>query len=189
MRRNEQVARIFEMFRKRQQPRVGALRGPYVVRSFNADKPYDRFVKEQIAADEIWPDNRDLDPRRVYSVNHEKKRHLEARIGTGLYGLGPCVPESTLDARPLHYETLTDRADTPGAVFVGLTLRCARCHDHKFDPLTQEDYVALQAIFTSSVEVEEPITSSVEIISWQDRYPLLVGVHEARVAYKLWRDR
>ena len=161
----------------------------YVVRSFNSDKPYDLFVKEQIAADEIWPDNRDLDPKRVYILSAEKKQHLEARIGTGFYGLGPRVPESTLDARRLHYETLTDWADTTGSVFLGLTFQCARCHEHKFDPITQEDYFAMQAIFTSSIEVEEPILSPIEIVSWQDRYPLIVQVHEAREAYKHFRER
>ena len=69
----------------------------YVVKSFNDDKPYDRFVQEQIAGDELWPDNLDLDPKRVYVVSDEKKKHLEARIGTGMYALGSLVHESGLD--------------------------------------------------------------------------------------------
>ena len=161
----------------------------YVVRSFNSDKPYDIFIQEQIAADEIWPDNRDLDPKRVYVLAEEKRQHLEARLGTGLYGFGPRVAESTLDARRLHYETLTDWVDTTGSLFMGLTLQCARCHEHKFDPITQEDYFAMQAIFTSSIEVEEPVITPTEIISWLDRYPLIVDLHEARIAYKCFRER
>jgi len=70
----------------------------YVVRSFNNDKPYDVFVQEQIAGDELWPDNLDLDPRQVYVVTDEKKRHLDARIATGFYSLQPRVHESGLDA-------------------------------------------------------------------------------------------
>ena len=161
----------------------------YVVRSFNVDKPYDTFVQEQIAGDEIWPDNRDLDPKRVYIMSEAKKRHLEARIGTGLYGFGSRVAESTLDARRWHHETLTDWVDTTASLFMGLTIQCARCHDHKFDPISQEDYYGMQAIFTSSIEVEEPIITPTEVISWQDRYPLIVHVHEARIAYKRFRER
>lgn len=158
------------------------------MRSLNADKPYTTFVQEQIAGDEIWPDNRDLDPKRVYIISAAKKRHLEARIGTGLYGFGSRVAESTLDARRWHHETLTDWVDTTGSIFMGLTIQCARCHDHKFDPISQEDYFSMQAIFTSSVEVEEPVITPTEIVSWQDRYPLIVHVHEARLAYKHFRE-
>ena len=161
----------------------------YVVRSFNSDKPYDRFVQEQIAADEIWPDNLDLDPKRVYILDKKKKRHLEARLGTGLYGFSSRVAESSLDAQRWHYETLTDWVDTTGSLFMGITLQCARCHEHKFDPITQEDYFAMQAIFTSSVEVEIPVITLTEIGSWQDQYTLIVGLHEARRAYQYFRQR
>src|SRR5262249_19354366 len=112
----------------------------YVVKSFNDDKPYDRFVQEQIAGDELWPDNLDLDPKAVYVVSEQKRQHLEARVGTGLYGLGTQIHESALDARKLRHEQLTDWADTTGSAFLGLTVGCARCHHHKFDPFTQQDY-------------------------------------------------
>ena len=161
----------------------------YVVRSFNSDKPYDRFVQEQIAADEIWPDNLDLDPKRVYILAEKKKQNLEARLGTGLYGFSSRVAESSLDAQRWHYETLTDWVDTTGSLFLGLTLQCARCHEHKFDPITQEDYFAMQAIFSSSVEVEVPVITLTEIASWQDQYPLILGLHEARRAYQYFRQR
>ena len=92
----------------------------YVVKSFNDDKPYDRFVQEQIAGDEIWPDDLALDGS--YAMPKQKLEHLEARIGTGLYALGPQIHESNMDARKLDYERLTDWADTTGSVFLGLTL-------------------------------------------------------------------
>ena len=158
----------------------------YVVKSFNDDKPYDVFVQEQIAGDELWPDNLDLDPRRVYIVSEEKQRHLEARIATGFYTLGPRVHESALDARRLAYETLTDWCDTTASAFMGLTVGCARCHEHKFDPFTQEDYFALQAIFASAREVELPLWNAMGEADWRQSYPRVMAVAEARTAYRLF---
>lgn len=158
----------------------------YVVNSFNSDKPYDVFVQEQIAGDELWPDNLDLDPRRVYNVSAEKQRHLEARIGTGFYALGPRIHESGLDARRLAYESLTDWADTTASAFMGLTLACARCHDHKFDPFTQDDYFSLQAIFADAREIELPLWHSMGEADWRQNYPRVVAVQEAREACRLF---
>jgi hypothetical protein len=103
----------------------------YIIQSFNEDKPYDRFVKEQIAGDELYPD----DPA--------------AKIATGFNRLWP--DESNL-ANPIlrRQEILNDITDTVGAVYLGLTYGCARCHDHKFDPILQKDYYALQAFFAAS---------------------------------------
>ena len=158
----------------------------YVVQSFNDNKPFDRFVQEQIAGDELWPDNLDLDPRRVYEVTEEKRRHLEARIATGLFALGPRVHESGLDAQRLAYETLTDWVDTAAAAFMGITLGCARCHAHKFDPFTQQDYFAMQAIFSSAREVEIPLWTSMEEADWRQSYPKVIAVQEARQAHQLF---
>ncbi|HEV3167960.1 MAG TPA: DUF1549 and DUF1553 domain-containing protein, partial [Isosphaeraceae bacterium] len=104
----------------------------YVIRSLNADKPFDRFIQEQVAGDELWPEDRD------------------ARLGTALFCVGPALSESAMVPSQLEYEWLTDAADTTGAAFLGLTLGCARCHDHKYDPITQKDYYAMQAIFAAS---------------------------------------
>ena len=161
----------------------------YVVKSFNDDKPYDRFVQEQIAGDEIWPDNLDLDPKRVYRVAPNQAVHFEARVGTGFFGFPPRVSESALDARRRHYETLIDWVDTAGSAFMGLTLGCARCHDHKFDAVTQEDYFAMQAIFTSSIEVDVPIMTPMEVQGWSYIYPRIVAVHEAKSAYQVFQQR
>ena len=101
----------------------------YVIDSFNADKPYDRFVKEQIGGDELYPDE------------------PPAMTGTGFYTVGPNRDMLYKVEDINRAETLVDWVDTTGSVFLGMTVGCARCHDHKFDPIPQRDYMALQAIF------------------------------------------
>jgi hypothetical protein len=156
----------------------------YVVKSFNDDKPYDRFVQEQLAGDELWPDNLDLDGS--FQVPPEKQRHLEARLGTGLFALGPQVHESNMEAKKADDEPLTDWVDTTGSAFLGLTIGCARCHDHKFDPLTQLDYYGLQAVFAGSREMEIPVITAMEIADHKQHYPKLLAVDEARRACRLF---
>jgi hypothetical protein len=104
----------------------------YVIRAFNANKPFDRFIQEQVAGDELWAAD------------------SEAVVATGMYCVGPALPEAALMSNQLEYDWLTDAADTTGAAFLGLTFGCARCHDHKYDPLTQHDYFGMQAIFAAS---------------------------------------
>jgi hypothetical protein len=103
----------------------------YVIKSFNDDKRYDRFVQEQIAGDEMWPES------------------AEAKVATGF---NRHYPDES-NARNLmqrRQEILNDITDTVGAVFTGLTYGCARCHDHKFDPILQSDYYRLQAFFANA---------------------------------------
>jgi hypothetical protein len=104
----------------------------YVVRSFNADKPFNRFIKEQIAGDELYP------------------RDKQARVATGLYTTGPVLQEAGMVAGKLEYDQNTDFVDTTASAFLGMTLGCARCHDHKYDPVSQKEYFGLQAIFAAS---------------------------------------
>ena len=105
----------------------------YVIKSFNDDKPYDRFAKEQIAGDELYPDDAD------------------ARSGTGFYRVGP-NRDMLFKVEDVNLvEKRTDMVDTTTSVFLGLTVGCARCHDHKFDPIPQKDYYRLQAIFQPAV--------------------------------------
>jgi mono/diheme cytochrome c family protein len=158
----------------------------YVVKSFNDDKPYDLFVQEQIAGDELWPDNLDLGGS--YVMPPEKIRHLEARLGTGLYALGTQIHESNMDAGKLRNERLSDWVDTTGAAFLGLTIGCARCHDHKFDAITQRDYYGLQAVFAGSRETETPIVNAMEIADQKQHYPRILAVDEARRAYRLFEQ-
>ncbi len=102
----------------------------YVIRALNADLPYDRFVRQQLAGDELEPDNPD------------------ALIATGFNRLWPDeYNAANLEQR--RQEILDDMTDVTGLVFLGLTVGCARCHDHKFDPIPQADYFRLQAFFAS----------------------------------------
>ena len=100
----------------------------YVIRSFSQDKPYDRFVLEQLAGDELEP----AAPDNV--------------IATGFYRLGLWQDEPVDPVQEL-YEDLDDIVTTTSQVFLGLTLNCARCHDHKLDPLPQRDYYRFLAFF------------------------------------------
>ena len=90
---------------------------------------YDRFVLEQLAGDEAFPDDRD------------------ALIATGFNLLGPDMTDAS-DQAQRRQNTLTDMTDTAGLAFLGLTIACARCHDHKFEPIPQTDYYRLHAFFT-----------------------------------------
>ncbi|MBZ0257431.1 DUF1549 domain-containing protein, partial [bacterium] len=110
----------------------------YVIRAFNDDVPYDRFVMEHIAGDQLD------DPR----VNPETG-YAESPIATGYYWMGDVV-NSPVDPFKAHADRLASQVDVFGKSFLGLTLACARCHDHKFDPVSQEDYYALAGIFQSS---------------------------------------
>ncbi|MBI4662941.1 MAG: DUF1549 domain-containing protein, partial [Verrucomicrobia bacterium] len=93
----------------------------YVVESFNQDKPYDRFIKEQLAGDELFPNEN------------------AALIATAFNLLGPDMVDSA-DQIQRRLNRLNDMTDTAGSAFLGLTIGCARCHDHKFEPLSQRDY-------------------------------------------------
>ena len=74
----------------------------------------------------------------------------EAVLATALYCVGPTLPESAMIPDQLEHEWLTDAVETTGAAFLGITVGCARCHDHKYDPITQTDFYALQAVFAAS---------------------------------------
>jgi hypothetical protein len=123
----------------------------YVIKSFNENKPYDRFVKEQIAGDELWPN----DPW--------------ARIATGF---NRHYPDES-NARNLmqrRQEILDDVTDTVGATFMAMTYGCARCHDHKFDPILHTDYYRLQAFFANaSADDEIPMVTPDEMQKFRAR--------------------
>lgn len=159
----------------------------YVVKSFNDDKPYDQFVQEQIAGDEIWPDNLDL--FGSYIMDPEQKRHFEALTGTGFYALGPQIHESNMDAKKLSNERLTDWVDTTASAFMGLTFGCARCHDHKFDPISQQDYYSLQAVFAGSREAEVSMQHGMGLADWKQHYPKVIALEEARMAYRAYEKQ
>jgi len=101
----------------------------YVVRSFNSDKPYSEFIAEQLAGDELGRAN----PERV--------------VATGFLRMGPWELTSMQVAAVARQQFLDDVVNSVGQSFLGLTLRCAKCHDHKFDPIPTRDYYALYAVF------------------------------------------
>lgn len=107
----------------------------YVITAFNQDKPYSRFIQEQLAGDEIWPDNQ------------------EALIATGYMANFPDNHNSR-DLIQRKYQITTDITDTVGKVFLGQTVECARCHNHKFDKISQKDYFSLQSFFANVSAVD-----------------------------------
>lgn len=100
----------------------------WVVNAINADMPYDRFIRHQLAGDEI------------------EGRDEQSVIGTGFLRLGTWNDEPNDDA-DYRYERLEDMVHTASSAFLGLTVKCARCHDHKFDPIPQEDYYKIASAF------------------------------------------
>ncbi|MDQ6708370.1 MAG: PSD1 and planctomycete cytochrome C domain-containing protein [Acidobacteriota bacterium] len=153
----------------------------YVIKSFNEDKPYDVFIKEQIAADEIWPDNLDLDGS--YDLPAAKRKNLERRIGTSLYTLGAMPVEYSFFGNQYRAEWQAECANVTGAAFLGLTVQCARCHDHKFDPISQRDYYRLSAIFAGSEDREVPIVSQMRIFEYTRYETKIWTVEELRKKY------
>ena len=143
----------------------------WVIKSFNDDKPYDTFVKEQIAADELWSTNVDLEG--TLKLPKEKQENLTRRIGTSLFTLGSFPIEFTYYGDQFRAEWQADAVDTVGAAFLGLTVGCARCHDHKFDPISQRDYYRMTALFAGSGEREIPLGSLFDIQTASRNFPLL----------------
>jgi hypothetical protein len=116
----------------------------YVVRSFNDDKPYDRFVTEQLAGDEIAPDD------------------SEVIIATGYLRHWP-YEYNQRDAPKQWADILSDITDVTGDALLGLSVGCAKCHDHKFDPILQSDYYRLEAFFTPMLPRDDvPLASQSE---------------------------
>ena len=114
----------------------------YVIRAFNADKPYDRFMHEQLAGD--------LLPAPADEPEQERFDRLTA---TAFLSLGPKMLAED-DPRKMEMDIIDEQVDTTARALLGLTMGCARCHDHKFDPLPQTDYYSLAAIFKSTKTME-----------------------------------
>jgi len=136
----------------------------YVIRSFNDDKPYDRFVQEQLAGDEMFPGDSD------------------ALIATGF--LRHWIYEyNNRDAFGQWRTIVEDVTDTTGDVFLGMGMQCAKCHDHKFDPILQRDYYRLQAFFQPLMPKDATVPSPGE----RDQYDVEMAQWEA--ATKQIRDQ
>ncbi len=110
----------------------------YVVRAFNSDKPYDQFIREQIAGDEIDP----ADPEKL--------------IATGFLRMGPWELTGMEVAKVARQRFLDDVTNAVGETFLAHSLQCARCHDHKFDPVPTRDFYSIQAVFATTQLTERP---------------------------------
>ena len=130
----------------------------YVIRSMNEDKPYDRFVAEQLAGDEIDPENPD-----VY-------------VGTAFLRLSS-YEYNQRDVPKAWGQYLDDVTDVCGDVFMGMSMSCAHCHDHKFDPILQADYYRLQAFFSG--------------VHWRDDLPVArqTELAQYKAAYEKWEQK
>jgi hypothetical protein len=110
----------------------------YVIKAFNDDKPYDRFVREQIAGDELFPG----DPEALVAMGFNRNWTDETNAA------GLVIRRQ---------ETLDDITNVTGSAFLGMTIACARCHDHKYDPILQKDYYRLQAFFANTSFGDGPL--------------------------------
>jgi len=122
----------------------------YVIKSFNDDKPYDQFVREQIAGDVLQPQNR------------------EGIVATSLLVCGPWDQAGSQQANVTQRtvtreEELEDLISVVGQTFLGLTINCARCHAHKFDPISHEEYYRIKSVFDGVVHVERPLATDAEL--------------------------
>lgn len=146
----------------------------YVIEAFNHDLPYDQFIREQIAGDL-------LPPAKPEEIN---RRGI---IATGFLALGPKALAQT-DKKKMLYDVYDEQVDVATRAFLGLTVSCARCHNHKFDPILTRDYYSLVGIFASTrsfsdpqANVSEPLLKPLVPKAEYDRYQEQERAHRARV--------
>ena len=143
----------------------------WCIRAINDDVPFDRFLREQICGDLLASDHTD------------ESRRADLLVATGFLSLGPkAIAEG--DQTKLVMDIIDEQIDTTGRAFLGLSLGCARCHDHKFDPISQADYYALAGIFKSTKTME----SLKRLAKWHENVIATAAeqerfkAHEARIA-------
>ncbi len=140
----------------------------YVIRAFQNDKPYDRFITEQLAGDEIAP------------------KEDECLIAAGFNRMAPLrLNAGNQDLAENRNEVLTEMTNVVGAAFLGVTLGCARCHDHKFDPIRQSDYYRIQAYFAASQSIDVPKSTPEQQAAWKAEVARMNGeIRRLRIAMK-----
>ena len=157
----------------------------YVINAFNQDKPYTQFIREQIAGDEL-----------DYVTD-------ETRIATGFLRAGPRVDFREKDNPERRHDYLDDVIGTVGRGVLGLTLQCARCHDHKFDPILQQDYYNMQASIFGYVEIDWPLLDRADAAAYRaanadidrqvrplrDQIAAIEASHRERLRLELIRER
>ncbi len=123
----------------------------YVIDSLNRDKPFDRFLIEQVAGDEIGPDDRECQTASIF------------------HRLGPIRRNAgNPDIAFSRNEVLIERTDIIGTAFLGLTIGCARCHNHKLEPISQKDYYRLQAYFAATEEHDISLATPAQQKAWEE---------------------
>ena len=128
----------------------------YVIRSFAADKPYHQFVTEQLAGDELQPGNQEM------------------QVAASFNRLGPYRRNAgNQDKAYIRNEILTEMTNVVGSAFLGVTLGCARCHDHKFDPIRHTDYYRMQSFFATTEQHDIPVSTEAEKTAWKERTALV----------------
>jgi hypothetical protein len=146
----------------------------YVIKSFNQDKPYNRFIIEQLAGDEL--DDRDND----------------SLIATTYYRIGPRVRYREKDNPYYRYEYLDDTIRTTFQGFMGISVNCARCHDHKFDPISRMDYYRTMAMLFGTVEYDHKLAPPEKVVEYEKAKkevedqirPLMRRVFEIEAPYR-----
>ena len=123
----------------------------YIIDAFNDDKPYNQFLREQIAGDEL---------------DHVTD---ETRIATGFLRAGPRVNFREKDNPERRHDYLDDVLGTLGRGVLGMTVHCARCHDHKFDPILQKDYYSMQASIFGYVEIDYPLLDRAAVREYREK--------------------
>ena len=121
----------------------------YVIQAFNQDKPFDRFILEQLAGDEV------------------ADRSFESLTATSYYRIGPRVRFREKDNPYYRYEYLDDVIRTTFQGFMGLSVNCARCHDHKFDPISRKDYYRSMAMVFGYVDVDHPLAPPDKVAEYE----------------------
>lgn len=145
----------------------------YIIDAFNRDKPYDEFVREQLAGDILASESKD-------------GRYSEKLVATGFLALSRRYATAPYE---LWHLTLENTIETVGQAFIGLNLRCARCHNHKYDPVSVEDYYGLYGILEST---EFPWPGGEELQSKnfnRQKFVPLVPPSEAEPKLKTWREK
>ena len=143
----------------------------WVVAAFNRDLPYDELITRQLAGDLMQP----LDPTKI---------DTEALVATGMLAIADFVP-GDVDKQQMIADYVNDEIDVVGRAFLGLTLACARCHDHKFDPISTEDYYALAGIFFSTRVIPSPVAGNTPLV----RMPLLPTAEIQALNAQAQRDK
>jgi hypothetical protein len=137
----------------------------YVVRSLNDNKPYDRFLTEQLAGDEL-------------AQGKDPQASADLLIATGLHRCGPVhIVSGNVDREVARQEVLTEVVQGLSSAMLGLTVNCARCHDHKFDAISQADYYRLESFFAATQFVERVVASPEEKKKYQEQK----AAHDAKI--------